>query len=115
MTEDDASKIVDLGQASFERFFTLACQFGFAEQARRRGLVPLLQYLMSPDRRSVEAYGCLCRRLPEAMLAPVYNEIFGVAHYGNKYADRQRLPLLTANVRKYVELAAQRHTAIQQS
>jgi hypothetical protein len=78
------------GQASFERFFTLACQFGFAEEARRRGLVPVLLYLMSPDRRSVEAYGCLCRRLPEAMLAPVYNEIFGVAHYGNKYADRQR-------------------------
>jgi hypothetical protein len=86
MTEDDATKIVDLGQVSFERFFTLAFQFGLAEEARRRGIVPMLLYLMSPDRRSVEAYRDLCRRLPEAMLAPVHNEIFGVAQYGNKYA-----------------------------
>jgi hypothetical protein len=86
MTEDDATKIADLGQVSFERFFTLAFQFGLAEEARRRGIVPMLLYLMSPDRRSVEAYRDLCRRLPEAMLAPVHNEIFGVAQYGNKYA-----------------------------
>jgi hypothetical protein len=51
------------GQVSFERFFTLACQFGFAEEARRRGIVPLLLFLMSPDRRSVEPYGGLCSRL----------------------------------------------------
>jgi hypothetical protein len=54
MTEDDASKIVDLGQASFERFFTLACQFGFAEEARsvfiRRGLqaIPVVLRLLRP-------------------------------------------------------------------
>lgn len=40
MTEDDATKIVDLGQASFERFFTLAFQFGLP---RRRGAAALYQ------------------------------------------------------------------------
>jgi len=109
MAEDGATKIVDLGRASFEHFFTLASQFGFAAEARRRDIVPVLLYLMTPDRTSVEAYRSLCGRLPEAMLAPVHNEVFGVAQYGNKYAPIGsgtvivRLPLLASNVRRYVE------------
>ena len=109
MAEDGVTKIVDLGGASFEPFFALANQFGFAEEARRRGIVPVLLYLMTPDRTSVEAYRSLCSRFPEAMPAPVHNEIFGVAQYGNKYAPIgsgrlvMRLPLLASNVRKYIE------------
>ena len=109
MVEDGATKIVDLGRASFEPFFALASQFGFAEEAHNRGIVPVLLYLMTPDGRSVEAYRSLCSRLPGATLAPVHNEVFGVAQYGNKYAPIGsgtvivRLPLLAANVRKYVE------------
>jgi hypothetical protein len=109
MAEDGVTKIVDLGRASFEPFFALASQFGFAEEARRRGIVPVLLYLMTPDRTSVEAYRRLCSWFPEAMLAPVHNEIFGVAQYGNKYAPIGsgtvvvRLPLLASNVRKYIE------------
>jgi len=109
MVEDGATKIIDVGRASFEPFFTLASQFGFAEEARRRGIVPVLLYLMTPDRTSVEAYRELCSGLPEAVLAPVHNEIFGVAQHGNKYAPIGsgtvivRLPLLASNVRTYVE------------
>ena len=40
MAEDGTPKIVDLGRASFEPFFALASQFGFAEEARRRGIAP---------------------------------------------------------------------------
>jgi hypothetical protein len=109
MVEDGATKIIDVGRASFEPFFTLASQFGFAEEARRQDIVPVLLYLMTPDRTSVEAYRNLCSRLPEAVLAPVHNEVFGVAQHGNKYAPIGsdtvivRLPLLVSNVRKYVE------------
>ena len=39
MAEDGATKIVDLGRASFEPFFALANQFGFAEEAHNRGIV----------------------------------------------------------------------------
>ena len=56
-----------------------------------------------------KAYRNLCSRLPEAMPAPVHNEVFGVAQHGNKYAPIGsgtvivRFPLLASNVRKYVE------------
>ena len=39
MVEDGATKIVDVGRASFEPFFALASQFGFAEEAHNRGIV----------------------------------------------------------------------------
>ena len=42
MVEDGATKIVDVGRASFETFFVLANQFGFAEGAHNRGIVPTL-------------------------------------------------------------------------
>ena len=108
MAEDGATKIVDLGQTSFEAFFTLASQFGFAEEARQRGIVPMVLYLMTPDRTSVEAYHSLYRRLPEAMFVPMQNEVFGFAQYRNKYAPIGsgtvivRLPMLASGLRKYI-------------
>ena len=109
IANDGAAKIVDLGHASFEPFFTMASQFGFAEEARDRGIAPAVLYVMTLDRTSVEAYRSLRNRLPEAVLVPVYNEIFGVAQCWNKYAPMgsgtvvMRLPMLAPGVRKYVE------------
>jgi hypothetical protein len=109
IADDGVSKIVDLGRASFEPFFVLASQFGFAEEARSRGIALVVMQLMTPDGISVEAYRSLRSRLPKAVLAPVHNEIFGGAQYWNKYAPVGsgtvvlRLPLLASNVRRYVE------------
>ena len=109
IADDGAVKVVDLGRTSFEPFFKLASQFGFAEEARSCGIAPAVLYVMTPDSTSFEAYRRLRSRLPEAELAPVHNEIFGAAQYGNKYAPMGsgtvvvRLPLLASNVRKHVE------------
>lgn len=109
IADDGAAKIVDLGRTSFESFFKLASQFGFAEEARSRGIAQAVLYVMTPDGTSFEAYRRLRSGLPEAELAPVHNEIFGAAQYRNKYAPLGsgtvvvRLPLLASNVRKYVE------------
>jgi hypothetical protein len=109
IVDDGVSKVVDLGRASFEPFFTLASQFGFAKEARSRDIALVVLYLMTPDGTSVQAYRSLRSRLPEAVLAPVHNEIFGAAQHSNKYAPMDsgtvvlRLPLLALNVRKYVE------------
>ena len=108
IADDGTTKIVDLGCASFEPFFALASQFGFAEEARSRGIAPVVLYPMTPDRTSVEAFRSLRSRFPEAMLATVHNEIFGAAQY-QKYAPMGsgtivvQLPTLAPDLRKYVE------------
>jgi hypothetical protein len=109
IADDGVSKVVDLGRASFEPFFALASQLGFAEEARSRGIALVVLYLMTSDGTSVEGYRSLRSWLPEAVMAPVHNEIFGAAQCSNKYAPMGsgtvavRLPLLALNVRKYVE------------
>jgi hypothetical protein len=109
IADDDTTKIVDLGHASFESFFALASQIGFAEEARSRGIAPAVMFVLTPDRTSVEAYRSLRARLPQATLVPVHNEILGTAQYRDKYdligsgAVIVRLPVLAPGLRKYVE------------
>jgi hypothetical protein len=107
VAEDGAGKIVDLGHQSFEAFFGLAHQIGFMEEAQRRAIAPAILFLMTPDATSVEAYRGLRRRFPEALLAPVHNEIFGPAQHRDKYELRgaalTQLPALAPGLRKYIE------------
>jgi hypothetical protein len=109
IADDGIDKTVDLGRASFEHFFTLMSEFGFAEEACRHGIAVVIMHLMTPDATSLEAYRNLRARFPEATLTPVHNEIFGAAQYWNKYAPIGsgtvvvRLSPLASNVRKYVE------------
>jgi hypothetical protein len=110
IADDGVSKIVDLGHASFERFFTLASQFGFTEEMRSRGIVLVVLYLMTPDGTSVKAYRGLRSRSLEGVLAPVHNGIFWTsAQHWNEYAPlgsgtvAVRLPLLASDMRKYIE------------
>jgi hypothetical protein len=109
IADDGATKIVDLGHASFEPFFALVSQIGFAEEARGRGIAPAVLYPLTPDRISVEAFRRLRSRLSGATLAPVHNEILGSAEYLDKYGLGDsatavvRLPVLAPRLRKYVE------------
>jgi hypothetical protein len=107
--EDESAKIVDLGHESFESFFALAQQIGFAEEALKRAIAPAILFVITPDATSVAAYRSLRSRFPQAVLAPVHNEIFGSAQHRDKYrltgsgAAVVRLPVLAPGLRKYVE------------
>jgi hypothetical protein len=109
--EDGAAKVVDLGHESFESFFALAQQIGFAEEALRRAIAPAFLFVITPDATSVAAYRGLRGRFPRAVLAPVHNEIFGSAQHRDKYRLAGggevvlRLPVLAPGLRKYVETA----------
>src|SRR3954465_11258497 len=39
--QDQVPKVVDLGNQSFDRFFAVTQQIGFAAEARRRAIVPM--------------------------------------------------------------------------
>jgi hypothetical protein len=74
IVNDATAKVVDLGTVSSERFFKLMHEFSFVQEARRRGIEPVILFLADPDRRSIQAYANLHRRLPEAARVPVLNE-----------------------------------------
>ena len=108
IADDGITKIVDLGHESFESFFTLVYQFGFAGEARGRRIGFAILFLLRPDLASIDDFYSLRALLPQAVLAPVHNEIFGAAQQREIYgltpgAAVMRLPLLASAVRKYVE------------
>lgn len=106
---DDIHKVVDVGHEAFGSFFELAHRIGFAEEARRRGIAPVILFMISPDRASVDAYRDLRGRFPRATLAPVHNEMLGSAQHRDKFptagraAALLRFPALTPGLRKYIE------------
>jgi hypothetical protein len=108
IADDGSSKIVDLGHGAFEAFFAIAEKIGFIEEAHRRAIAPAILYVSTPDATAVEAFRGLHRHFPQALLAPVHNEIFGVAPHRDKYqamgAASARLPALAPALRKYIDV-----------
>lgn len=68
-------KVIDLGHASFDRFFAVIQEIGFADEARRRGARPVILYIADGDRRSRQGYAMLRSRFPELAVVPVINEM----------------------------------------
>lgn len=106
---DDTVKIVDVGNGSFESFFSVAFKIGFAEEARRRAIAPVILFITSADRVSIDAYRNLRLRFRRATLSPVYNEMFGAAQNRDKFptagggAAQLRFSALAPGLRRYIE------------
>jgi hypothetical protein len=109
IADESATKIIDLGNESFESFFRVAHEIGFVEEARARSVAVAILFIATPDKTSVEAYRTLCGRFAHATLAPVHNEMLGPAQHREKYplAGRSpvmvRLPALAPGLRRYIE------------
>jgi hypothetical protein len=74
LAPDQVPKVVDLGHALFDRFFTVIQEIGFLEEARRRAVAPVVLFVADPDRRSRQGYDMLGDRFPRLPLVPVLNE-----------------------------------------
>jgi hypothetical protein len=109
VADDGAYKVVDLGHEEFEKFFLVAQDIGFAEEAAKRSVAVVVLYVASPDAASVEAYAALARLFPQATLVPVHNELLGSAqHRGHfpvhgKGSALLHLPLLAPGLRRVIE------------
>jgi hypothetical protein len=69
-----APRILDLGSESFDPFFTVARQIGFFDEARRRGLDPMLLFIADAHPRAAQFYGYLHQAFPHTIIVPVQNE-----------------------------------------
>jgi hypothetical protein len=74
LAEDRVPKVVDVGHALFDKFFTVIMQIGFAEEARRRGASLVVLFVADGDRRSRQGYTVLCERFAQLPVVPVINE-----------------------------------------
>ena len=74
LADDHLPKVVDLGHSLFDKFFTVIQQISFAEEARRRGAMPVLLFLPDGDRRSRQDYAVLRERFAHLPIVPVINE-----------------------------------------
>jgi hypothetical protein len=110
VTADGTAKVVDLGHAMFERFFTVMRQVDVAAEARRRGVVPIVLYVADPDDRALQGYAMLLDRFADLALVPVLNHaVPQVARYGDKFPPTRRggealnIPALSAVLRSIID------------
>lgn len=109
IADNGVTKLVDLGHESFEAFFAIAGQIGFAEEAHKRAIAPAVLFVITPDATAIEAYRGLRALFPRMLRAPVHNEIFGSAQHRDKYQlagtgeALVHLPALTPSLRKYID------------
>ena len=74
VADENTTKVVDLGHESFESFFAVTHQIGFLEEASRRGIEPIMMFLIDPDQKSSAAYSILQRWFADISLLPVRNQ-----------------------------------------
>lgn len=109
VSEEGGGKVVDVGAESFQAFFDIAHRIGFAEEARKRAIAPVILFMISSDKAAGDAYRSLRARFPAAALTPVHNEMLGPAQHRDRFptSDRSgtilRLPALAAASRKFIE------------
>jgi hypothetical protein len=68
-----STKVIDLGYGPFEQFFAVMQEIGFAAEARRYRIEPVVLFLTDPAVATVHAYAELLRQRV-ATLVPVHNE-----------------------------------------
>lgn len=107
--DDGAHKIVDLGHPAFKPFFKVAKDIGFAQEARRREIAPVILFVVSADDASAEAYAALKRDFPAAAVVPVHNEGLGGTQHRDKFAALGpgalllHFPALTPGLKKQID------------
>jgi hypothetical protein len=107
---DGTPKVVDLGHALFDRFFSVMQQIDFVTATHRHGVTPMVLFLADPDERARQGYAMLRDRCPGLPVVPVFNEaIPQMSRYRDNFPPTRRggepvrIPALTPVLRSVVE------------
>ncbi len=74
IVHDDVPKVIDLGYHAFDEFFRMTAEIGFAKEAARRGVAPIVLFMGDSDRASLRAYETLQQQYPQRALYVIDNE-----------------------------------------
>jgi hypothetical protein len=75
IVDDGVAKIIDLGHASFDLFFSIMEEIGFLRETRRRSLEPTIMFVADAHAVAVRAYAHLQHRFRNALVIPVFNDV----------------------------------------
>lgn len=73
-----ATRVIDLGYKPFDQFFAVMAEIGFAQEARRRMIEPIVLFVTDRAASTVRAYANLRQLLPDTTFVPVHNEAVSV-------------------------------------
>ena len=71
---DGKTKVVDLSHMVLEKFFTLAYDIDFAQEASSRGVSAVVMYIADHSPITVETYRILREKFPALTFMPVFND-----------------------------------------
>jgi len=74
IVNDGVAKVIDLGFHAFDEFFKMTEEIGFAKEAFRRGIAPIILFIADTDRLSARSYPTIQHQFPPAALVTVDNE-----------------------------------------
>jgi len=74
IVNDDEGKVIDLGYHAFDEFFRMTAEIGFAKEAARRGVAPIVLFMADTDRASLRAYETLQEQFAPRALYTIDNE-----------------------------------------
>jgi hypothetical protein len=112
IVNDGVAKVLDVGYASYERFFVLCEEIHFVDEARRRAFDVIMLFPAEAHAAAAAAYGQLRLRFPRTLVVPVVNEGILKGRKANEHfpftqgtAMPLRIPLLPPALKPYAEKA----------
>jgi hypothetical protein len=108
IVHDEVPKVVDLGFHAFDGFFKMAWEVGYAKEAERRGVQPVILYIADRDRTSQRGWALLRERFDNAAVIPVNNEqvLFGEVPAWLDDARLLDIAILPGFLKGYIERAS---------
>jgi hypothetical protein len=89
---DNVPKVIDVSHREFANFFTIVDKIGLFEEARRRGIEPVILFLVDRTQVAANAYDLLRRRFAGTSLLPVRNlTVAKGVPYGASFPHASRL------------------------
>jgi hypothetical protein len=110
ITEENTPRVIDVSRRAFKKFFTIAHEISFFEEARGRSIEPVILFIIDSSPESAKAYAILRRRFMETSFLPVRNQIeaSSLAHcdlspHEGKPPTSLDIPLLGFSLRALIE------------
>jgi hypothetical protein len=93
MDDRDTAKVIDVSHRAFKDFFLIANKIRIFEAARRRGIEPIILFLVDRDPKSAKAYAILQRWFASASLLPVRNQNVarGIPYYWDTFKNESHV------------------------